>query len=218
MVQILLPLCWQSTVLVIAKHVLFIEILSNSPRFIHKWINFPLLILQWDLGEASIHIRAINMYNNHPYQGDPAGRGWWKPYEGEFHQNPEVFRLLHESFWQKQGRHRNRGDVLQQNIYKNEMTEMKWQCKLTSIQNVPGKFWVAKIKIKHSFDIFLFPPLPSTPYLSSFEARKYAICRLFASFQFWIHYIVAANIKFLIFKYDLVLQKISIHVTVIEKV
>ena len=120
LVQILLPLCWQSKVLVIAKHVLFIEILSNSPRFIHKWINFSLLILQWDLGEASIHIRAINMYNNHPYQGDPAGRGWWKPYEGEFHQNPEVFRLLHESFWQKQGRHRNRGDVLQQNI------EQKW--------------------------------------------------------------------------------------------
>lgn len=46
------------------------------------------------------------------FQGDPAGRGRWKSYEGELHQNPEVFRLLHEGFRQKQGWNRNRGDVV----------------------------------------------------------------------------------------------------------
>ena len=82
------------------------------------------------------------------------------------------------------------------------MSEMKWRCTLTSIQNMPYHFCATKQNVIHIFFFFHFwhfylPPWLWTPFpslLLKLQNMSFAVV-----VQFWTQHLVAANTKFSIF-------------------
>ena len=65
---------------------------------VHKYMSVHQLSHQDQSNSILIKVIIKKYFDHACAQGDPSGWGRWKSYKGEFHQNPKVFRLLHEGF------------------------------------------------------------------------------------------------------------------------
>ena len=125
-------------------------------------------------------------------QGDPAGRRRWKSYEREFHQNPQVFRLLHEGFRQKQGRHCNRGGFIQMFVFKQNIDQSYVRNEMTMHFDFHPKYAISFLCHKaechsHFFLLSLLIFLPSNLALNPFPLSPFKSCKI-CHLQSWFNF------------------------------